>query len=798
MTSGDSLRAGGRSQRRGWSQRRTARAAAQERGRIGSGGKPLLVGVGLLLSLILISSSGAGAQIEVGPMIATGSFEAGAYPQPVPNTDVAKFQEYRDLAQQIIAPQLQLLLGDKKENYYFDFNAINTAQKNEMYNLRFGEYGLLDVQAQWMEIPHFFSDDVAQSPYNEVGGDFLLASRPSPPTPGQAPGQNIHAWVDRTARPLDLSLLWGIANLNVRYTPTVDWTYSLNFNFQNPSGNRAFGSLFGPNPGSFNITEILQPYEYDIYNYGAGAEWARNGLLLGFQYQGSFFRNQFDTVSWANPDTWGNPTTARGGCLDSATYSSLSGLGPCNGLRAMYPDNEAHNFTLNAGATLPFNTHLMASASYGWWLQDASFIPFTDNSALPFKPLPQGSYGGDVQPAFINATLTSNPIEPLELKATYSYFNYDNQSPHLAFNNVPTLNDTLSLWSASPYPFSFSTQDINLQPSYMITRTLAARFVADINTYHNAGLMVLQQDETSYGPILDWNPYTWLELRASYQHAFRDSPGYDNNRASLLNNNAGATELAAMRRFDEASVEVNQASFYTQVIPLEGITVFAQFDYDDYNYPASDIGLQHWSDYSPSVGMTYSPLPNVNIFSDYSWQAEDWNLNSFERDPFFGAPPAPGGGKCSAISELQTPATCPGRQWFSVGRDQGNSVDFGFDVTIPKNRVLRNESELRVQYTYVVGSDVTHAHGDVVTPATNFPSVGSQFHELIVNYQYQLRRNMWLNIGYYFSHFGENDFAFDSLQPWMGSAAPSSVFLGDSTWTPFNASVGYVTLKMAF
>ena len=48
-----------------------------------------------------------------------------------------------------------------------------------MYSLRFGEYGLLDVQAKFFEIPHFFSDHVASTPYDENGGDFTLGWKPT-------------------------------------------------------------------------------------------------------------------------------------------------------------------------------------------------------------------------------------------------------------------------------------------------------------------------------------------------------------------------------------------------------------------------------------------------------------------------------------------------------------------------------------------------------------------------------------------------------------------------------------------
>src|SRR5271154_1746466 len=96
-------------------------------------------------AIICVLGCPAFAQVTVGPVNATGSAEVGAYPQPVPYTDSAKFQEYRDLAQQFIVPELHLLLGGAEQEYYANFDLIDVAQKNEMYDLRFGRYGMLQV-----------------------------------------------------------------------------------------------------------------------------------------------------------------------------------------------------------------------------------------------------------------------------------------------------------------------------------------------------------------------------------------------------------------------------------------------------------------------------------------------------------------------------------------------------------------------------------------------------------------------------------------------------------------------------
>jgi hypothetical protein len=498
-----------------------------------------------------------------------------------------------------------------------------------------------------------------------------------------------------------------------------------------------------------------------------------------------FFRDAYDTLTWDNPDIASSNLGPNGACTDSAPYSPSAGTGPCRGRAAMYPDNQAHNFIVTGAGQLALNTRIMANVEYGFWLQDAPFIPFTINSTLA-QPLPRTSLGGDVRPFFANLTLDSNPIERLALKTTYSYFDYDNQTPAITVSGIKSFNDAESPtpYAATAYPFSFSVQTINFKPTYRLTDTLAAHFTFNLQTTHHSGLMVLQQDQTSYGPAIDWNPYPWLSFRANYQHAHRSSPGYQNNRQTLQQQDAGGTEQAGMRRFDEATVDVNQASLYASVQPIETLTVFTAFNYDYHNYPASDFGLQYSSSYSPSVGASWDPLPGVRLFSDYAWQAYDWKLQSVDVN-----------GMTVTSSDI----------WRSYGRNQANNIDLGMDIAIPQNRILPKPSHLKLQYTYTVANSAVHSAGDVggaTGPATIFPDTGTRLQELTVQYQYEFNKRVALNIGYYFSHFGENDFSMDNMHNWMptpGSTMTSyTTCLGNRGWSPYNANVGFITLKYKF
>src|SRR6516165_1722419 len=158
----------------------------------------LILGGALLPALPSI----ARAQMTLGSLSVHGAAAVGVYPQPVPDTNVAKYREYTDLAQQVIAPELKFLVGDNQDDRIFaNFRSYNLGQTNQIYNLHAGVYGLLDIQAQYFDIPHYLSDDVGATPYDQDRGNFTLGSHPAPPTPGQPTGKNVGRWVNSTADP---------------------------------------------------------------------------------------------------------------------------------------------------------------------------------------------------------------------------------------------------------------------------------------------------------------------------------------------------------------------------------------------------------------------------------------------------------------------------------------------------------------------------------------------------------------------------------------------------------------------
>lgn len=747
------------------------------------------------LGLILFVISPAWAQVEIGDYTIGGEAEVGGLPQSRTGKD-ARFEEYRDLRENVIVPQLQLIIGGKKEDFYLHLDASEVGRDDQNYKLRVGRYGLLDMEFEWDQIPHLFSKDTARTPYAMTEGHttfFSLFSKPSATTATTSCATSpICQWVNSNAHDVDLKLFNGIGRFNLRYTPTPGWTFTGTYWSNHNIGERAFGTLFASSPGSFNVTELTEPINYQTHNIELGGEYAGKGWSLGLKYTASLFNNANSNIVWDNPL---NLTGVGAACVDSAVYNNAAGTGPCRGRLDLYPSNQAHTFTLSGAATLPFKSHFMGTASYGWRLQDDSFLPFTINSAIcpnPSTCFPsRRSLGGDVRPLMVNATLVNNFFERLNLKIYERFYDLGNHNKTVVEPNGFISNDQGAFKSpgvpVTPERFAYSKNNIGAEGAYEFTHWLSGKLSYGWERMHRQDREVSNTDEHSFGPTIDIKPSSAVLFRVSYKHFWRNSPDYQ-----------AAPDVDASnvsRKFDEAARGRDKSSLFVQVAPWDRLMISAGFEFTKDRYLDAILGTQNDINYSPSVGFVYTPSDWLKLFADYNWDRYDWLLHAEDRTSTVTQTPA--------NSCFPNVAVGASRCWSSRGRDQVHTISLGSDMDlIPKLLGFR------IQYTYSNGRSEVHASGDPAgTPATNYPPVENQWHEVLARFEYKLTKNWTMKFGYYFNHATEQDKGVDIMQPWMGNvdifptpnaSTARSIFLGDQIKGPFTAHVGFVTLRFRF
>ena len=741
----------------------------------------------LSFALLFFLAAAAWAQIEVGDFTIRGEAELGGTPRGMDGAQ-QKFDEYRDLRESVIVPQLQLMIGGKKEDFYLNFDSSNLGRDNQNYLMRFGRYGLLDVELEWDQFPHLFSINTARTPYTRSGdwGTYTLSSKPT-----TTAGTDVRDWVNANASIVDLKLFQGMGKFRVRYTPNPGWTFTSGYSSQNISGKRAIGELFASSGGTYKVTELVEPLDYQIHNIDLGGEYAGDGWSLGIRYNASLFHNNVSSLTWDNPTNLSGTGAA---CTNGSGFTTTSSgtdanRGPCRGRMDLYPSNQAHTWTLTGATKLPLKSNFMGTVSYGVRLQNDAFLPFTTNTALASRRVSRESLDGDVRPLMINATLVNRFFDPLDLKAYYRLYDFDNRSKKVDFPDGRVIDDsTTSTASVRSFPWAYSKQNTGLDASYNITRWLSAKMGYVLENMHRERREVLDSNEHTFGPTFDLKPTSWLLGRLSYKRSLRDAHNYDAGRYVVVNTSEtvdGLREeiLEELRKFDQAARTRDKFSYYGQLTPLENLTLFGGFDFLLDEFPNTVIGLQDDLSYVPSMGFTYAPLDWMTLFGNYSWERFDWKMQAISR-----------------TADTQTSTTDPGRTWRSRGRDQTNTVSFGSDM-----KLIDNLLGLRIQYTFSEGSSLVKNSGNSsgTTPAVNLPIVNSRWHEFLTRLDYQLYKNATLRFGYYFNRYNQRDYGVDIMKPWMGDVDTNagiqrSIYLGDRIKRPYTAHVGLLGLRLTF
>jgi len=755
------------------------------------------------------------AQVDLGNYTVSGSIEVGGMPSHR-SGNTSKLEEYRDLPETVVVPQIELFLDSKKKDFYLELESLKTGRDDQSYRLRAGRYGLLDLEFIWDQIPHLFNVDNARTPFSMNGGNYTLSSKP-----GGTTGANMRDWVNDNAQPVDLKLYNGLAKFNLRYTPTPGWTFTGSYGSQNSAGGRAFGAYFGPSPGSYNITELVEPLDYQTHNIELGSEYAGKGWTLGLKYNASLFHNNVSTLTWDNPL---NTTGVGSGCTDSATYAA--GTGPCRGRFDLYPSNQAHTLTLTGTANLPFKTNFMSTYSYGWRLQNDSFLPFTRNTCYGTGTVPascadgaltalpaisRGSLDGDVRPTMINATLVNNYFKDVGLKASYRYYDFDNRSKRVLLPDGIIVNDQGAASGDEYYsfPYSYAKQNLGFDASYKLTRWLTAKLGYGWERMHREyARELLNSNEHSFGPTFDVRPTPWTLFRIAYKRSIRDAHDYDAGRNAAVEigetqEDVRLSRLAELRKFDEAARDRDKFSFFTQISPLENLTLHGGFDFTSDRYPRTVIGVQKDIDYAPSLGFVYAPLDWLSVFGDYNWERFDWRMQAIARNT--------GAGGCPDLT-ARTAENCPAATWRSRGNDEIHTVKIGTDM-----EVIKNLLNVRFQYGFSLGSSEVRASGNSaasgdsgVVPAVDYPTIVNRWHEFLARAEYLLHKNISLKLGYYFNSYSSKDAGVDIMKLWMGdvetpaggpnfnSSIGRSIFLGDQGKGSYQAHIGFVGLKLKF
>ena len=280
-----------------------------------------------------------------------------------------KFDEYKAVPNGFFVNRYTLEADTETYGVSVDMKHIGLSDQS--YNLEGGRPGSFTYSLGWDQTPHVYSHN-AETLYETDGantfrlGNGLQADMQNDAGRYVAVSSGMASFLGG-AHVTPLGESNDTAKLNLAFLPAQDLKITLDAADRHTYGSKAQGTTFGFS----NVIELPQQLDYNTYNAGIGAEWAKKDYQMNFHYGLSSFQDQIGALIWDNPLR-----------LTDRASTSADGKEGSQGQMATPPSSLEHSFAYSLNINLPHRTNFSADLGYSVWKQDDAFLPYTINSAI--------------------------------------------------------------------------------------------------------------------------------------------------------------------------------------------------------------------------------------------------------------------------------------------------------------------------------------------------------------------------------------------------------------------------------
>ena len=736
---------------------------------------------------------------------------------------LGKYYEYSDIKP---GPFLYgWLNGQTKDGLYrFDIWGDNVGYNDQRYEAGFSKAGEHYVDVIWDQTPHVYSTS-ALTLYGGLGGPSLVlppglsntlftdagctrhaGQQPTGcasgnPTAGQRAA--IQRDITNNLYTTDIGIRRDTAAVAYRWTPADAWDINFAYTNMHRWGTQVDGVVFSPGTSGV-AAQVPKPVNDTTQNFGVNGEYKGTspwGQSFTFKlgYSGSVYEDSLSSYSVQNPFCSSlTPSTGVGECARTGSPSSPFAL------MTLWPDNSAHGFNSTIGADLPLKSRYMGTLSYTWMRQNDAFIPSpygqllnaTNNGLVPAPGLPASSLNGAINTFLSNNVVTTQITPELKSKLVYRYYNFNNNTPELFFNNW-TLTDVKTAASVTSTYAPVSS----LSVSY-IKQNAAADLVWSPNREWNLGAGygwerydwtradANSTNENAGKVFADYKPWSWLLARVTWSFAERQYDNYDYR--GYVGNFQWSNPLCitpqpppaqgcnvqysqAMRQFYLDNRQRQIGKFSVAIDVLRGLTVTPTFGYQDDNYSisATEAGLTRLQSIKSGVEVAYAINPGTNILIAY--------MNEYYRQNL----------KYTTAVNIQ-PMTAA-NTWNADVKDNVNTIMGAVNwAAIP------DKLDLRVSYTVSISNTdqpLFANNGAQPSAATGgqFPNISGQWSRLEAQAKYNFDKSSvrmfgingeaFARLRYIWERNSVNNFDQDIMQAYMNPLINNTGFM---TWMAFD------------
>lgn len=575
---------------------------------------------------------------------------------------------------------------------YLDLSGDNLGLDSRQVRLLTGLPGTFALELIYDEIPTWLQES-GQSPYS---GDTVL-DLPTAWTPNATTGTM--ADLQASLHDIDFMTKRRTFGFNASYQQSANLSYEWDFQRYTKKGRRVLGLALGD---AFATTRAaLLPVGVDQENNTARFKLSFNQSRWqsAFNVQFASFKNNNDRV------TWENAFDAPGGVTQ--------------GQAALEPDNDMQQISAQGVYVLRENTVASASLALGRMRQNETYLPYTVNSALVPSTLPRTSLDGLVYTYDARMGLYSKINNKLNLEASYSQHEQDNETPRATYTYVAA--DTNISGDRSNLPYSFRQRLLQTRGGYRFDEQHKLSLGYEYDIKNRTFQEVSSSSEHRLWGSYKGKVYKNTDLSLRLEHQDRQGDQYQAVPEIL------PAENSLLRKYNLADRVRDKAYITITSVASKKLNMglLAELSQDDYDN--SSVGLQQSKEQTYSANLSYQINTAASFIADFS----QTRIQSTQA-----------GSLAASVAD-----------WYADNDERIDMTSMGLLFHLPNNRV-----NVGIDYGYAYSVGETH-----ITNSADFPRLTSRRHSLNLYGDYELSERSSVNTQFRYEKYMEDDWGVDGV-----------------------------------
>lgn len=729
--------------------------------------------------------------------------------------DKARWERYRDLRDGLLT---KMDVGKETETSALRFSAENIGYHDQQYVADYNNYGKLKVKAMWNSIPLNYAYNTL-TPWKDQGGNVWTLDAAAR-TAVQNKAAGVLGIGTTAANYNQASIYRGLATVfpmqSRRDVMSVDMKYRLTdalglnlaVSSTKKSGNQPFGAAFAFNDGN----ELPMTLDNRTNDVTAALEWAKASTgMLRVEWVGSWFKNQFQSLTWDNPlraTDFTNGKLPPLGPYDPSGYSN--GNGPAFGRLALPPSNNLNTFSALGLYKMPGHSTLNGQLSLTTMNQNEALIPWTTNTMIT-TPAVYALFPilstlerptAEAQVRGVNALLsyTTRPNEYFAFDMSYRFNDQENLTPIFdASNNVRFDAVPEAVPGTETVHLNMRQNTFETGATFTVLPNASIKFGYILDDVKREVRAVADVTDYTFRVSMDTYGNQYMMLRGVYENTRRKGSGF----SELVIEEGGAQP--GLRFYDEADRNRNKGTLILSMTPNQkmelGLSLAAGKDV--YNGEGHLYGLLDNANSSYNATLAFYPTDAINIGGSYGYEKFSALQKSRSANPLSGVAGAY-------------------ESWYDANRDwnldndetvknaglyldllkalPNTDIRFSYDYSASDNGFLYSGPRIQElsTNTFLTTGDTKPCATGLTSCFEALPNVTNTWQQMKVDVKHMFRPKMGVGLGYWYEKVDITDFATTNLADGTPRIDPLGAITTGYGNRPYKGQTGMVRLIFMF